>query len=54
VAAVDARLVWADAPGQLVVLQTSQSGSAWKLYRHGAVLVSRAGLPNGSFSWSRP
>jgi uncharacterized membrane protein len=54
VAAVDARLVWADASGQLVVLQTSQSGSAWKLYRHGAVLVSRAGLPNGCFSWSRP
>jgi hypothetical protein len=53
VAAVDARLVWADASGQLVVLQTRQSGAAWKLYRHGALLVSRSGLPNGCFDWSR-
>jgi uncharacterized membrane protein len=49
----DARLVWAD-EGFGVVAVAVAPGDRWRLYRHGALLVSGAGLPAGCLAWSRP
>lgn len=51
-AAADARLVWADA-GLGVVAVTVKPERRWRLYGHGAVLVSGAGLPAGCLGWSK-
>jgi len=50
--ALDARLVWSDrALGVVVVAVAPQR--RWDFYRHGAWLVSGAGVPAGCFNWSR-
>jgi uncharacterized membrane protein len=53
-AALDARLVWSDATGEIWVLDLPEPGHAWRLYGHGALLVGGAGLPAGCFAWSKP
>jgi uncharacterized membrane protein len=47
IAAADGRLVWADRTGQLVLIRMEDGRSGWSLFRHGAILVSGAGLPSG-------
>ncbi|MGF9757281.1 DUF2243 domain-containing protein [Microvirga sp. 0TCS3.31] len=46
-AAVDAQLVWTDASGQLAVVRLRDGQSGWQLFRHGAILVTGSGLPEG-------
>ena len=53
IAAVDGRLVWTDASQQLVAIDLPPGGSAGRLYRHGALLVSGSLLPAGCLDWSR-
>lgn len=53
-AAMDARLVWADASGDVWLLDLPRPGEAWRLYGHGAWLVGGSGLPAGCLGWSRP
>ncbi len=50
--AVDARLVWS-ARAMGVVVVAVPAGRRWDFYRHGALLVSGAGVPAGCFNWSR-
>jgi uncharacterized membrane protein len=50
--AVDGRLVWSDRAMGVVVVAVPDA-SRWRLYRHGALLVSGAGLPAGCFNWAR-
>lgn len=50
-AATGARLVWSDAGMGLIVVDVAD-GQRWQFYRHGALLVSGAGLPAGCFGWS--
>ena len=52
VAEVDARLVQMDPSGSFAVLRLPSGMSAWRLYRHGAVLVQGTG-PAGCLNWSR-
>jgi uncharacterized membrane protein len=51
VAAADARLVWMDASGELVVLRLDDPSRAAVLYLHGAILVSGAGGAAGCLSY---
>lgn len=51
-AAVDARLVWSDRTMGVVVVAVPEE-RRWSFYRHGALLVSGAGVPAGCFNWSR-
>ena len=44
--------VWSD-PSGVAVLRLGDGDSAWRLYRHGAILVSGAGVPAGCLNWSR-
>jgi uncharacterized membrane protein len=46
-AAVDAQLVWTSGSGELAVVRLPDGQSGWKLFRHGAILVTGAGLPAG-------
>jgi uncharacterized membrane protein len=39
VAAADGRMIWADERGELAAVDLGPGGSAWRLYRHGALLV---------------
>ncbi len=50
--ATGARLVWSDPAMGMIVVDVID-GQRWQFYRHGAVLVSGAGLPAGCFGWSR-
>ena len=50
--ALDARLVWSDRAMGVVVVAVP-SARRWDFYRHGALLVSGAGVPGGCFNWSR-
>lgn len=52
VAKMDARLVQMDPSGSVAVLRLPSGMSAWRLYRHGAVLVQGTG-PAGCLNWSR-
>jgi uncharacterized membrane protein len=52
VVAADARLVQSDASGSVAILRLPQGASAWRLYRHGALLVQGAS-PAGCLAWSR-
>lgn len=54
VAAVDGRLVWSDPSAQLWAIDLGPGRGALPLYRHGAILVSSAGLPAGCLDWFRP
>jgi uncharacterized membrane protein len=49
--ALDARLVWAN-PALGVVVVSVLPSRRWEFYRHGALLVSGAGVPAGCFGWS--
>ncbi|WP_191059504.1 DUF2243 domain-containing protein [Geminicoccus harenae] len=48
---LDARLVWSD-PMMSVVVVDVQPERRWRLYQHGALLVSGSGVPAGCFAWS--
>lgn len=51
-ASLDARLVWTDPAMGVLVIDVAPS-ERWRLYAHGALLVSGSGLPAGCFDWSR-
>jgi uncharacterized membrane protein len=53
VAAADGRVVWADASGELLAVQLGPEGGAWRLYRHGALLVGTSGLAAGCLAWTK-
>ncbi len=53
VAAADGRVVWADASGELLAVQLGPEGSAWRLYRHGALLVGTSGPVAGCLAWTK-
>ena len=50
--ALDARLVWSDRAMGVVVVAVAPE-RRWGFYRHGALLVSGAGVPAGCFNWSK-
>ncbi|MBM1172316.1 DUF2243 domain-containing protein [Microvirga arabica] len=52
-ASVDAKLVWMDGSGDLAVARLAGGQSAWRLFRHGAILVTGAGLPAGCLNYLR-
>jgi uncharacterized membrane protein len=52
VAAADGRVVWADASGELLAIDLGRDGSAWSLYRQGALMVGR-GPVAGCLGWTR-
>ena len=51
--AVDGRLVWSDAAGGVWLIAVGPGASPARLYRHGALLVSNAGIGAGCLSWAR-
>lgn len=51
VAAADGRVVWADASGGLLGVELGPDASAWRLYRHGALLVGSSGPLAGCLAW---
>jgi uncharacterized membrane protein len=53
VAAADGRVVRADASGELLVVQLGPASGAWRLYRHGALLVGTSGPPAGCLAWTK-
>lgn len=53
-AALDARLVWGDATGEIWILDLPSPGRAWRLYGYGALLVGGSAFPAGCIAWSRP
>ncbi len=52
-ASVDAQLVWIHGSGELAVVRLAEGKSGWKLFRHGAILVTGAGLPAGCLNYLR-
>lgn len=54
IAAVEARAVWSNEAGDLWVIDLEGGGSAWRLYRHGALLVGGGMLPAGCLAWTQP
>lgn len=54
-AALDAgaRVVASDASGELLLLDM-QEGSAWRLFRQGALLIGGSAATGGCLAWSRP
>jgi len=53
VAAIDGRILWADPSGDLLAIEAGPAGEAWRLYGHGALLVSSSSLVAGCLAWSR-
>ena len=53
VAAADGRVVWADASGGLLAVELGPEASAWRLYRHGALLVGTSGPAAGCLAWTK-
>ncbi len=53
VAAADGRVVRADASGELLTVELGPQASAWRLYRHGALLVGTSGPAAGCLTWLR-
>jgi len=53
VAAADGRVVWADASGGLLAVELGPEASAWRLYRHGALLVGASGPAAGCLAWTK-
>jgi uncharacterized membrane protein len=51
-AAIDAKILWSDASGGVLVLSVSDASSTWTLYRQGALLVGNTGVA-GCLAWSR-
>jgi uncharacterized membrane protein len=54
VAAIDARVVWTDATGDIWALDLPEPRRARALYRDGGLLVSNSLVAVGCFSWSVP
>ena len=52
-ASADAELVWMDGSGELAVVRLAGGQSTWGLFRHGAILVTGAGLPAGCLNYLR-
>ncbi|MBB3019319.1 putative membrane protein [Microvirga lupini] len=52
-ASAGAQLVWMDASGELAVVRLARGQSGWWLFRHGAILVTGAGLPAGCLNFLR-
>lgn len=52
-AAVEARVVWADAGGGMWVFDLGERSRARELYGHGALFVGDSLFPAGCLSWSR-
>ena len=52
VAALDGRVLWSDPSGELVAVDLGAAGEAWRLYGHGALLISTSPLA-GCLAWSR-
>ncbi|WP_300574883.1 DUF2243 domain-containing protein [Phenylobacterium sp.] len=50
--ATEARLIWGDPEMGVLVLDVPET-NRWRLYRHGALLVSGTGGPAGCLNWSR-
>jgi hypothetical protein len=53
VAAIDARIVWADPSGELLAIEPGPEGGTGRLYRSGALLVGRSPILAGCLAWSR-
>jgi uncharacterized membrane protein len=53
VAAIDARVVWADPSGELLAIEPAPGISPRQLYRHGALLVGTSAVVAGCLAWSR-
>ncbi len=53
VAAADGRVVWSDASGELLTVELGPEASAWRLYRHGALLVGTSGPAAGCLAWTK-
>ena len=52
-AAVEARVVWSDASGELWAFDLSETSRSLDLYRHGALFVGNLLFPVGCLAWSR-
>jgi uncharacterized membrane protein len=52
IAAIDARVVWADPSGELVAIMPG-AGSPYRLLAHGALLVGSSPAVAGCLAWSR-
>lgn len=54
VAAADGRMVWADERAGLAAVDLGPDGNAWRLYRHGALLVGSSPVVGGGcLGWSK-
>lgn len=51
VARAGGTIAWMDKTGQAVVFEATSETRPFGLYRHGAVLVTSAGMPPGCFDW---
>lgn len=51
--AVDGRILWTDASGELWAIDVNEGRNTRALYRHGALLVSNTLLPAGCLDWIR-
>jgi uncharacterized membrane protein len=51
VAAVDGRVLWADASGEVLAIEASPGTGAWPLVRRGAVMVGNIPLSAGCLAW---
>ncbi|NNM75112.1 DUF2243 domain-containing protein [Enterovirga aerilata] len=53
VAQADGRVLWSDPSGELLAVDLGPNGSAWELYRRGALLVGSSAPLAGCLAWSR-
>ena len=53
VGAIDGRVLWADASGELLAIDAAAAPRAWRLYRHGALVVGSAAVGGGCLTWTR-
>ena len=52
-AAVDGRVIWGDATGDLWAIELGAASDSRRLYRHGALVVSGSLFPIGCLPWLR-
>ena len=53
VAAIDGRVIWADPSSGVLAIDAGSAGGAWRLYGHGALLVSNSAIVGGCVAWTR-
>lgn len=53
VAAIDGRVVWADPSSGVLAIDAGSAARAWRLYGHGALLVSSSAIVGGCLMWTR-